>query len=66
MDRFGRSDVHCCRETVVGALSTVHMIIGMNGRLAPARAASELVGATRDDFVDVHVALRAAAGLPDH
>ena len=37
----------------------------MNGFLGAHLAARDLDGAVGDDFVDVHVGLRAAAGLPD-
>src|SRR5579859_1864270 len=37
----------------------------MNGFLAAHRAAGDFDGAVGDHFVDVHVGLRAAAGLPD-
>ena len=37
----------------------------MNGLLAAQDAAGHLDGAVRDDFVDVHVGLRAASRLPD-
>ena len=37
----------------------------MNGFFAAHDAAGKLDGAIGDDFVDVHVGLRAAAGLPD-
>jgi len=35
------------------------------GFLLPISAAGNFDGAVGDDFVDVHVGLRAAAGLPD-
>ena len=39
--------------------------LGWTGFLLPRLAAGELDGAVRDHLVDVHVRLRAAAGLPD-
>jgi hypothetical protein len=42
------------------------MVVGVYRVLAAPRAAGQLVGAPGDHLVDVHVALRAAAGLPDH
>ena len=38
---------------------------GWTGFLLPSVAAGQLDGAVGDDLVDVHVRLRAAAGLPD-
>ena len=41
------------------------MVVRMDRRFAAERRASELAAAVRDDLVDVHVELRAAAGHPD-
>ena len=41
------------------------MVIGMHRRLAAARSSQHFVGAASDYFVDVHVGLSAAPGLPD-
>ena len=59
-------NVHGRREAVVGALCTVDMVIGVHRALAATRVARELVGPPGNHFVDVHVALRTATGLPDH
>ncbi len=66
VDRLGSGNVHRCGEAVVGALRAIDVVVGMHGRLAATLATGQLVGATGDDLVDVHVALRAATGLPDH
>ena len=60
-----RRDVHRGGKRVVGRLRHVDVIVGMHRRLAAERRAGELAGAVRDDLVDVHVELRAAAGHPD-
>ena len=57
--------MHRGRKSVVGALSTIHMVIRMDAVLAAQPEAEHLVGAVGDDLVDVHVGLGAAAGLPD-
>ena len=54
-------DVHRRRECVVGALRFIDVVVGVNQLFA-----QNLVGARRYHLVDVHVALRAAARLPDH
>ena len=59
------SDVHGRREGVVGGLRAVDVVVGVDGRLAAELAAGQLDGAVGDHLVDVHVRLRAAAGLPD-
>ncbi len=59
-------DVHRGREAVVRALAAIDVVVGMHRRLAAAALPGELVGASGDDLVDVHVGLRAAAGLPHH
>src|SRR6266849_6117939 len=61
----GGSDVHGGGKGVVGGLRHVHVVVRMDGLLAAHFAAGNFDGAIGDDFVDVHVGLRAAAGLPD-
>jgi hypothetical protein len=46
-------------------LAEIDVIIGMDGRLRAEALAEELVGTVGDHLVDVHVALRARARLPD-
>ena len=41
------------------------MIVGMHRRFRAARRAERFIGAIGDHLVDVHVRLRAGAGLPD-
>ncbi|MCY1173930.1 hypothetical protein D9M73_141130 [compost metagenome] len=66
LHRLHGRDVHGSGETVVGTLGAIDVIVGVHGGLAATGVASQLVGATGDHFVDVHVALGATAGLPDH
>ena len=61
----GRGNVHGRGKRVVRRLRHVDVVIRMNGFLAAHRAAGNLDGAIGDHLVDVHVGLRAAAGLPD-
>ena len=63
--RLRSSNVHGSREAIVGTLRAIDMIVGVYWRFAAAAFAGQFVGAPGDHFVDVHVALRAAAGLPD-
>ena len=60
LERDARGHVHCRREGVVRALRAVDVIVRMHEIFTQQR-----VGAVGDDLVDVHVRLRAAAGLPD-
>ncbi len=63
---FGRGgDVHRGGKRVVGRLRHIYVVIGVNGLLAAHFAAGDFDGAIRDHLVDVHVGLRAAAGLVD-
>ncbi|VVN25767.1 hypothetical protein PS631_04625 [Pseudomonas fluorescens] len=59
-----RGNVHRGGEAIVRALRAVDVIIRVYRRLAAAALAGQLVGAPGDHFIDVHVALGAAAGLP--
>src|SRR6266852_9373960 len=61
----GGGDVHGGGKRVVGGLRHIYIVIGMNRLLAAHNAAGDFDGAVGHDFVDVHVGLRAAAGLPD-
>src|SRR5207249_9210398 len=58
-------DVHGGGKRVVGGLRHVHIIIWVDRFLAAHDAAGHFNGAIGDHFVDVHVGLSAAAGLPD-
>ncbi len=58
-------DVHGGGERIVGGLRHVDVVIGMNRLLRSQFAARQFDGAVGDDLVDVHVGLRATAGLPD-
>src|SRR5256714_355185 len=62
---LGGGDVHGGGERVVRRLRHVHVVVRVDGPLAPQLAAGDLDGAVRDDLVGVHVCLRAAARLPD-
>ena len=55
----GCSDVHCCRERIVGGLGHVDVVVWMNGCFAADGGAGELATAVGYDFVYVHVELRA-------
>ncbi|RMS18559.1 hypothetical protein ALP75_201500 [Pseudomonas syringae pv. actinidiae] len=66
LDRLRGGNVHGGREAVVGALRAVDVIVGVHWRFAATALAGQFVSAAGNHFVDVHVALRATAGLPDH
>ena len=59
LDGDDGGDVHGGREGVVRALRHVRMVVRMENFLP-----CDLVAAVRDDLVDVHIGLRAAARLP--
>ena len=59
LDGDDGGDVHGGREGVVRALRHVRVIVWMENFLP-----RDLVAAVRDDLVDVHIGLRAAARLP--
>src|SRR6266849_8127799 len=61
----GGGDVHGRGKRVVGGLRHIDIVIGVNGLLAAHDAAGDFDGAVGNDFVNVHVGLRAAAGLPN-
>ena len=64
--RLGRRDMHRGRERIVRRLAHVDVIVRMHRLLGAEFAAEHLVGAVGDHLVQVHVALGAGAGLPDH
>src|SRR6266851_2960290 len=61
----GSRNVHGGGKRVVGGLRHIYVVIWMDRFLAPHFAAGDFDGAIGNDFVDVHVGLRATAGLPD-
>ena len=56
-----RGDVHGGGVGVVTALGLVHVVIGMDRRLAAQLSAQQLDGSVGDHLVGVHVGLRAGA-----
>src|SRR5437868_5460001 len=60
------SGVHHGGEGVVGRLTVVDVVVGVDRLPGADRAAGELDGAVGDDLVGVHVGLRATAGLEHH
>ena len=65
VDLGDRGDVHRGREAVVARLAEVDVVIGSDRRLATQLTTQQLNGAVRHDLVDIHIALRARAGLPN-
>ena len=61
----GGGDMHRRREAVVRRLPHIDVVVRMHRRLCAELAAEHEVGAVGDHLVDVHVGLRAGAGLPD-
>lgn len=57
--------MHDRRECVVGRCAHVDVVVRMNRLLRAHCAAKDLNGTVRDDFVGIHVGLRAGASLPD-
>lgn len=53
------------RETIITGLATIDMIVGMDCLIFDLPAQDEF-GSVGDDFVGVHVGLRARACLPDY
>mmetsp|Transcript_14097 Transcript_14097/g.42519 ORF Transcript_14097/g.42519 Transcript_14097/m.42519 type:complete len:557 (-) Transcript_14097:154-1824(-) len=65
VDFLHGSNVHHSGEGVVGALALIHMVIWVHHGLVAKLAAQDLHGAVGNDLIGIHVALGAAAGLPD-
>ena len=57
--------MHGRREDIVRGLPAVDVVVGVHAALLAAFAAEQFRGAIGQDLVDVHVALRTRAGLPD-
>ena len=60
LERNARSHVHGRRKRVVRALRAVDVVVRVHEVFA-----QQLIGAVGNDLVDIHIRLRAAAGLPD-
>ncbi|MNZ88870.1 hypothetical protein D3C78_1077720 [compost metagenome] len=65
LDGLGGSDVHGGGEAIVGALRAIDMVVWVYRNLAATALAGQLVGAPGNHFIDIHIALGAAASLPD-
>ena len=66
LHRLHGGDMHGCREAVVGALRAVDVVVGVHRCFATTAVAGQFIGAPSDHFINIHIALRTAAGLPDH
>jgi hypothetical protein len=65
-DGLDGGHVHGGGEDVVGGLPQVDVVVGVDESPLAARPAQELAGPVGQHLVHVHVALGAAARLPDH
>jgi len=59
------ADVHGRWERIVWGLAAVHMVIRVNRVFGANHAAEDFDGFIGDDFIGVHIGLRARACLPD-
>ncbi len=66
LDHLHRRDMHDRRETVIGGLAVVYVVVWVNRIFAPHHAAGKLDRAVGDHLIGVHVALGARTGLEDH
>ena len=64
-DRFRGCHVHRRGKDIVRRLAAIDIVVGMHPPAVAPRAAEDLRGTVGKHFVDVHVGLRAGAGLPD-
>ena len=62
-DEQDADHMQACREGIVRALGMIDVVIGMDVQVL-ALGLQNLLGPVSDDFVDVHVELRATAGHP--
>ena len=62
---FRRRDVHGRRESVVGRLRAIDVVVRVNRVFRADRAAQHLDGAVGDNLIGVHVRLGAGPRLPD-
>ena len=65
-DTFCCCDVHRGRECVVGRLTPVDVVVGVDRVLGADLAPCYLDRTVCDDLIGVHIGLGSAAGLPDH
>ena len=57
--------MHRRRESVVGRLRHIHIVVGVNGSFGAHFTARHFDRSIRDDFVDVHIGLRPGTRLPN-
>ena len=59
------SNVHGSREGIVGGLTLVNVVVGVNWLFGAEFVSKDLVTTVGDDFVDVHIGLSSRTSLPD-
>ena len=52
------------RKAVIGGLGVVDMVVGVDGLISAFWTPCDFIGSVGDDFIHVHVGLRARASLP--
>src|SRR5690554_4662214 len=57
--------MHGCREHIVGRLGAVNVVVRMDWLVTASWLPGQLISTVGDDFVQVHVGLGTASGLPD-
>ena len=62
-ERQQSPQAHSGRENIVGGLAVVHVVVGMDVRVLPKRAAEQLIGSIGDHLVGIHVEADAGSGL---
>ena len=58
--------MHRGRKHIIGRLTAIHVVVGVDQPALATLATQQLTGAIRQHLVDIHVGLRARASLPDH
>src|SRR5260363_108068 len=61
---FSARDMHCGWKYIVCGLAAVDIVVRMNRARAAAPAPGKFTGAVRNDLIQIHMSLRARAGLP--
>ena len=57
--------MHGCGESIIGGLTHIDVVIGVDGLFGAEFASEHLTGSVGDDFIDIHIGLGAGAALPD-
>ena len=66
MNTFHSGNIDSGGKSIIGGLTHIDVVIGMNGILTAHFSSKSLDGPVGDHFIEIHIGLGSAAGLPHY